>query len=300
MQSLLLTFANNQAEPLETLTEEYLALGRTLTPCALEQQFLMQLLSHATLDEIVHSLILHREQLSLFLYSGHAGRDILLSEKETARAEGIAQLLGQCPNIKVVILNGCSTIGQVQKLHKVGVPLVIATESPVGDELATRFSKSLFHALETGCTIKEAFDLGIGAVQAKTELEICRGVIPREKIMNKPLWGIFQNPNKPDASNWKLQTQKSNLIGNGIKMLVQQTSTAKELNVRLLKMQVEELNKDYDFLVEDIQISKVDQRLAMDKLSELQFQRIIDDKLTKINQIAASTLELETALKQLT
>ena len=75
MQILLLTFANNRSEPLETLTEEYLDLNRTLTPRAFKQHYLMHPLSHATREEVAYYLTLFREQLSLFLYSGHADRE---------------------------------------------------------------------------------------------------------------------------------------------------------------------------------------------------------------------------------
>lgn len=207
MQILLLTFANNRTEPLETLTEEYLDLNRTLTPRAFRQHYLMHPLSHATREELAYYLTLFRDQLSLFLYSGHAGRDMLLTEGGESRAEGIAHLLGQCPNLKVVILNGCSTKGQVEQLHAVGVPLVIATHAPIGDKLATDFSKKLFQALEANCTIAKAFEQGIGLVLAQKEINAHRGVVLRNVPKDQPIWGIFPNPNVDGGGEWKLPSQ---------------------------------------------------------------------------------------------
>lgn len=181
----------------------------------------MHPLSHATREEVAYYLTLFREQLSLFLYSGHAGRDVLLTEGGESRSEGIAHLLGQCPNLKVVILNGCSTKGQVAQLHEAGIPLVIATHAPVGDRIATEFSKKLFQALTANCTIEEAFEQGIGLVLAKKEVLAHRGVVLREIAKDQPLWGIFPNPNKEKAGAWKLASQAmrpapSNYIENEI------------------------------------------------------------------------------------
>jgi CHAT domain len=215
MEVLLLTFANNREHPLPTLASEYAALNKILSPRVLRQHFLAWSVSHATLDDIAYYLTLFRDRLSLFLYSGHAGRDLLLTEDGASRAGGIAHLLGQCKNLKVVVLNGCSTGGQVAALHAAGVPLVIATSAPVGDEIATQFSEHLFHALETGLTIGEAFEQSIGVALSRKDLNVARGVFNLAPDQaNQPLWGIFPNPAKPESNNWKLPVQaaKSNTM----------------------------------------------------------------------------------------
>jgi hypothetical protein len=164
--------------------------------------------SHATLDDIAYYLTLFRHQLSLFLFSGHAGRDHLFAEDATGRAAGIAHLLGQCSKLKVVILNGCSTGGQVEALHKAGVPLVIATSAPVGDEIAARFSGRMFQAMEAGMSVLEAFEQGVGEVLTRQDIQITRSAgFEVEGPHDQPLWGIFPNPDKANTSGWKLPTQ---------------------------------------------------------------------------------------------
>ncbi|MDX2134725.1 MAG: CHAT domain-containing protein [Saprospiraceae bacterium] len=207
MDVLLLTFANSRTNPLPTLAGEYAELSKRLWPRALRQHYLACPVSHATLDDVAYYLTLFRNRLSLFLFSGHAHRDALITEDGAARADGIAHLLAQCPNLKVVVLNGCSTVGQVEALHRAGVPLVIATSAPVGDEIAAKFSERLFQALETGLTIGEAFEQAIGEAQARQPLNVERGPAPRsESRDNEPLWGIKPHPDKPDAAGWKLPT----------------------------------------------------------------------------------------------
>ena len=208
MEVLLLSFANSRTQPLLTLAGEYAELNKILWPRVLRQHFLSAAVSHATLDDIAHYLTLFRDRLSLFLFSGHAGRDVLLTEGGAARAGGIAHLLGQCKNLKVVILNGCSTVGQVEALHQAGVPLVIATSAPVDDMIAAQFSGRLFQALETGLTIGEAFEQAIGEAMSRSALKVDRSIGFREDIQaDEPLWGLKANPDKPDAAGWKLPLQ---------------------------------------------------------------------------------------------
>lgn len=208
MEVLLLAFANSREHPLPTLSGEYAALNKILSPRVLRQHFLSWSVSHAALDDIAYYLTLFRDRLSLFLFSGHAGRDRLLTEGSDSRSAGIAHLLGQCKRLKVVILNGCSTNGQVEALHRSGVPLVIATSAPVGDEVAARFSARLFQALETGLSIGEAFEQGIGEALSDKSLTVKRSIGDGAMGLDGDAhWGIFPHPEKPDALHWTLPLQ---------------------------------------------------------------------------------------------
>ena len=205
MEVLLLTFANDSTNELPTLASEYSALVRILSRRKLKGHFVSWTINYATFNGLMDAIRECRNQLSLFLFSGHAGRNNVHMEDGDVKKEGIVQLLGQCPNLKVVILNGCSTVGQVKALHQAGVPLVIATHAPVGDSLATEFSKQLFLNLEIGYTIEQAFELAIASAIGKEKLHIDRGLgWDVEQTDEKPLWGIKQNPDKPDMLGWKL------------------------------------------------------------------------------------------------
>ncbi len=213
MEILLLAFSNSREHPLETLADEYAALNKTLSPRALRQHFLSWAISHATLDDIAYYLTLFRDRLSLFLFSGHAGRDALFTETGESRAAGIAHLLGQCQGLKVVVLNGCSTAGQVEALHNAGVPLVIATSAPVQDELAARFSARFFQALEAGLTVGDAFEQAIGETLAIRPVQVFRKLAKRdEQPPDTPVWGLFPNPDKPDAAGWKLPQHSAHAV----------------------------------------------------------------------------------------
>ncbi len=211
MKTLLLTFANQQANLLETLQEEDDTLNRLLAPRAKAQHFLLQRDSFIALDKLPSHLTLYRDSLALFLFSGHAGKDQLFFTDGAGASAGVAHMLGQCPNLKLVFLNGCSTDGQVAQLLAAGVPVVLATSAPVEDKKATFFSIRFFEALQQQFTIKEAFEMAKGAAQAafnNMEIGLHRGVFQLgEKV---PSWGLFVAETMEHVLDWRLPIQPVN------------------------------------------------------------------------------------------
>lgn len=193
MDVLFFAYANDSFSPLPALQAENDHVYKTLTPRALQQHFIIHRDAYTTREKIREFLILYRDHIFLFAYSGHAGKDKLLLEDGEARSEGLAELLGQCPNLKAVLLNGCSTFGQVEKLLQQGIPLVIATSAPINDEKAKLFAISFFQSLSQHDTLGQAFEAGIGAVRLNQPLEhYDRGPILRsDQALDAPNWGIY-------------------------------------------------------------------------------------------------------------
>lgn len=192
MDVLFFAYAHSSAAPLPALQEEDDKVYSMLTPKALQQHYLIHRDAYTTRQKIREFLILYRDNIFLFSYSGHAGGDKLLLADELSRAGGLAQLLGQCPNLKAVILNGCSTRGQVAQLLECGVPLVIATSAPVNDQSAKDFAVSFFQSLSLGDTIERAFEIGIGAASLGASIEVHRDVfLENLGDPEAPLWGIY-------------------------------------------------------------------------------------------------------------
>lgn len=192
MKLLYLAFANSRHDPLPSLQNEDEAIYRALTPRALKQEILLHRDSYASLAKVAEYITLFREHLFLFHYSGHAGRDALVLEEETASGAGIADMLKQCPNLKLVVLNGCSTRGQVQRLLDQGVPVVIATSAPVEDLKAMRFGIRLYKALSEQASIREAFEIAaaeVVAMDAAMEIKLTRSIRlnPDDSTKNEPL-----------------------------------------------------------------------------------------------------------------
>jgi hypothetical protein len=140
------------------------------------------LLPYAKLENIGRALNEHRHRIAIVHYAGHAHEDRLMLEPAigsadgAARAEGLAGLLGSQRGLKLVYLNGCSTLPQVDLLRNAGVPAVIATSRAINDLVARDFAIAFYEALTTGRggdgvrpdqTIAEAFASAEGYVKAK-------------------------------------------------------------------------------------------------------------------------------------
>lgn len=154
---LYLAFANNPAAPLANLTREARDMEKALQRV---ENGLLQLKKDefATLDAISQKLRDYHNRVVLLHYGGHAdGQTLLLSDGEAADGRGIAALLQAQKHLKLVFLNGCSTRGQVKRLLELGIPAVLATATPVGDEQATEVAQLFYEALAGGMSIGEAF-----------------------------------------------------------------------------------------------------------------------------------------------
>jgi hypothetical protein len=94
-----------------------------------------------------------------------------------------------------VLLNGCSTRGQVSLLLEKGVPAVIATAAPVADEKARRFAARLFQALAERNSLGEAIELASAATQTEAALAFQRKLVVDEQDdlpeIGASLWGVY-------------------------------------------------------------------------------------------------------------
>lgn len=210
MDTLLLTFANQSSDRLPTLQEEDDTLNRLLSPRVKERHFLLHRDSFVTLEKLPSHITLYRDELALFLFSGHAGRDRLLLSDGAAQAGGLAQLLGQCPRMKLVFLNGCSTQGQVAQLIAAGVPVVIAANAPVSDRKATYFSIRFFEALQQQFSIREAFNMAKASVEtAFSGIAVGehRDIGFEATKSEEPAWGLFFTEKSEHILDWKLPAQ---------------------------------------------------------------------------------------------
>lgn len=208
METLFLAFANSQSDPLPTLREEDDKACSLLGRRAGQGHYALHRDSYASLPKVAEQLLNYRDSLAVFLFSGHAGRDKLLLEDQDVRAEGIAGLLGLCPRLKLVVLNGCSTGGQVARLLALpNHPAVIATSAPVGDRVATQFSITFFQALaEQSATVEEAFRAGVAAAKAAATQPF--QVLENRSLgfdnADEPAWGLFTAEGFEEKRTWKL------------------------------------------------------------------------------------------------
>ncbi len=221
MPILFLLYSNSREAPLPTLQAEDEQVYSILSRRSGQGHFAIHRDSYASVDSIIEYLELYREELFCFAFSGHAGRDQLLLNDASAQSAGIAGLLSRCPRLRLVLLNGCSTAGQVSRLLELpSQPVVIATKAPVGDEAAARFAISFFRVLgEQHGTVGEAFEAGLHAARtvSKTPIPETRMLSLRRNAAPaaEEGWGIYAADSKqldcrlPEAMEAEAQRQQT-------------------------------------------------------------------------------------------
>jgi hypothetical protein len=171
---------------------------RPLTDCSIHAAARISFKKYAT----------PQDTICLFHFSGHAGTTVLQLEDTTARGAGMAQLLARCPNLRLVFLNGCSTLNHVKLLADQNVKAaVIATATPVEDPVATRFSIAFYQALVNQYSLKQALEqarLSIQVTVATTIRVVTRGAVEMAEEINLNQW-CFYCPDD-ETGRWELPT----------------------------------------------------------------------------------------------
>ena len=193
---IFLAFADEQQNSLPALQAEFESLRDLLRPLDAREYIKMVPQGACTREQFTANLNHYQGQLSIVHFSGHAsGQAVALADGE-AFAKGLAQLLGQEPQLKLLVLNGCATRGQVEQALAAGVPLVIATSTPIADEQASCFSIAFYRALVNKRTILEAFNFALGELEARfkhpPELALRGLALRQEGGASEALpWGLY-------------------------------------------------------------------------------------------------------------
>ena len=170
----------------------------------------------AGIVELVDDIKLYNSRLVLLHFSSHAGRDEILLQQGTAYSSGIAGYLrDNATNLKVVVLNGCSTAGQVDTLFAQGqsIQAVVATHCPISDARARDFAIAFHQKLsESNTTIRQAYKEGLNAVRIKNRVTNFLRSAPehdgdetiwrslRTTPANENTWGLFVREGGPYPS----------------------------------------------------------------------------------------------------
>lgn len=220
---VVIAYANNRERPLPSLREEDDLVHQYLQSRSAIQPFRIIRESFATRERLVDMLTTpdDRDALLLFSYSGHAAGDRLITEDETTNASGLSSLLSQCANLKLVVLNGCSTIGQVKLIMAAfakqnrPAPVIVATSATVGDGAAKDFGITFFRQLFLyNSSLERAFDTALGAAQtqvAGSEITVDKGSGRGAfdiSVDDGPVWGLYPAPTDSENSlNWTLSRE---------------------------------------------------------------------------------------------
>ena len=125
-----------------------------------------------------------------------------------AAAGGLAAILAQQHGLHLVFLNGCATAPQAQGLAEAGVPVVIATDQAVDDNVATEFAGRFYQALAGGASLQAAFDDAAAAIRlvngdvARHLYSKAAGEAPESG--DRWPWALYVRPETAAATAWNL------------------------------------------------------------------------------------------------
>jgi len=207
-----LAFANAEEAHLGLLKRESREVYRALQPLEQDGKIAIRREESSAFGELYEDLLVHGENLVVFHYGGHANGEMLALEGGGGNAVGLARLLGQQRSLELVFLNGCATQGHVDLLLEAGVPAVIATSVPIGDQKAQEFSAAFYAALAEGRSVAQAFESGRGFVEGQhgaggAAPQFTRAVHWDGKTAKAPVleWGLFIRADGADElERWRL------------------------------------------------------------------------------------------------
>ena len=125
---------------------------------------------YTTLFEVTgfdFSRILLREKPTIVHFSGHGSSEgiFLVNEREVpqlASTQALQKLFGvlkKILKIECLILNACFSKAQAEVVAE-SIPVVVGTQSKIGDKEAINFSIGFYQGLGEGLTYEDAFELG--------------------------------------------------------------------------------------------------------------------------------------------
>ena len=208
-----LAFANAPDAHLGLLKTESREVLRALNPLQEAGRITVHREESTELTELYADLLAQGDRLVIFHYAGHADGRVLQLEGGEGTAAGLARLLGQQTGLKLVFLNGCASQGHVPLLLDAGVPAVIATSVPIGDQKAQEFATAFYAALAEGRSISQAFESGRGFIEGRYGVGggsgpgFSRDIRRVVTEVHAPVleWGLFtRDDSAEEVEQWRL------------------------------------------------------------------------------------------------
>lgn len=210
---IFLAFANDvDTGHLSALSAERKAITANLVELENNQYLQLHVEPEATVKDLTRYMTIFKDRISIFHYAGHADSEELFLTDGSANADGIAALLAAQSNLQLVFLNGCSTRQQVDALLQSGIPAVLATTTPIGDESAMQFASDFYLALKNQHSIQKAFDIAAAAQNAKHNRDVVihrtlgQRPVVEEQVEELP-WGLYIAEGKEGILDYEIKQE---------------------------------------------------------------------------------------------
>ena len=140
-------FDNDEQRSLGNLKREEEAIGKALTQLRATKQLIYYTNHNLGIEGVINLITDYREIINWFHFSGHhdIGKGVKLND---GNFKEIGKLLFECPNLKGVFINGCTSTETLSFLEN-KVPICIGTVQPVYDGVAMKFSELFYNELRS-------------------------------------------------------------------------------------------------------------------------------------------------------
>ncbi len=222
MKTLILCADSFQRTQHIQVTNEVEGLKKLLQ----DRQFATECIYGANLTKIKDAFLQDRDkEVRIFHYSGHAGSEGIelwntdANGNSLAYAKDLAAYIGSMKTVKMVVLNGCSTMEQIQYFTQAGVPIVIATSRPVEDKIAQAFANHFYAHLLASDTLLDAFTKTTHLIGADSDLQKIvqqfRGPQFEEALETPEKLPLYQLYPAPDSASPVLKATWAQILDAG-------------------------------------------------------------------------------------
>ena len=170
----------------------------------------------------------YKNRIAIIHFAGHADGETLRFESEEGHEEAmdvdtLANFLRTIKGLHLVFLNGCGTQPIVKKLLQKGIPVVIATQTQVQDQQASRVAEEFYQGIAGGYSIEESFAQAKAIAKSEfkfhqlQESDISRAMFWDSKsTQTQPEgefpWGLYTLEGQEDHLNWHLDIEEKPLV----------------------------------------------------------------------------------------
>ncbi|WP_020570291.1 CHAT domain-containing protein [Neolewinella persica] len=214
---VLLTIGGISGIP--SVQKELNTLETLLDPFHREGDLTLKLQGFANVTDVAANLESYAGTIELLHYAGHADGGGLDLDGQSAMAEGICNYFRGKTVPKVVFLNGCSTLGQVDDWLRIGVQAVIATATSINDDQAREFSETLYRHLSERATLGAAYQAARDQLSLSNvhlaQAPVTRAVFssPSDDRPDQLPWGLYLNPETGnDGANYRLPWYQGQIL----------------------------------------------------------------------------------------
>ncbi len=169
-------------------------------------------LDAARTDNLLDHLNTYKDSLQVLHLGAHTNEHLIKLNDQEGWAEGLAELLAGCEELKLIFVNGCKSQGQARVYLRAGIPAVIATTCPVPDGQAAEFAADFYKFLVANYTLEDAFKEAIGRQRFRrrhsslSSVFVARGLdLDSDGPLDHQLWCLYlQEDKKHQTCKWRL------------------------------------------------------------------------------------------------